>query len=94
MSFLRSGVQCSFQVPCSPRRTVFSTLLNSIMTGLFEKKYVKFMCMYVHENMWPLTDTYIEDEREKWTTYNYRYFRSSGIQMISLDSDSFDKSVY
>lgn len=55
---------------------------------------VKFMCMYVHGNMWPLTDTYIEDEREKWTTYNYRYFRSSGIQMISPDSDSFDKSVY
>jgi hypothetical protein len=52
------------------------------------------MYMYVHENMWPLTDTYIEDEREKWTTYNYRYFRSSGIQMIPLDSDSLDKSVY
>lgn len=66
------------------------------MTGLgfFFLNDVKFMCMYVHENMWPLTDTYIEDEREKWTTYNYRYFCSSGIQMIPLDSDSFDKSVY
>lgn len=52
------------------------------------------MCMYVHENMRLLTDTYIEDERGKWTTYNYGYFCSSGIQMISLDSDSFDKSVY
>jgi hypothetical protein len=25
------------------------------------------MCIYVHENMWLVTDTYIEDEREKWT---------------------------
>lgn len=26
----------------------------------------------------------LEDEREKWTAYNCRYFCSSGIQMISL----------
>jgi hypothetical protein len=25
------------------------------------------MCIYVHENMWLVADTYIEDEREKWT---------------------------
>lgn len=35
-----------------------------------------------------------EIKENKWTTYNYMYFSSSGIQMIILDSDGFDKSVY
>lgn len=34
MSVHRRGMSITFRSPCSPRGTVFSTFLNSIMTGL------------------------------------------------------------